>query len=600
MSTDDPGETVVEAKDATLERAPLASLRALFETWPDEWILYRDADVIAVDKPVGISTHAPDDEHEDDVFTRLSARLVEAPDGEPPYLGIHQRLDRDTSGVLIFARRKSANPKLAVEFEGRRVAKTYLAVVEGKLRLPKGGLLRHTIEEDRDGRRVARPIAEGPTRTAKNDPRGGQRKGPARGKEAVTEVRVVSREGDRSLVELTPKTGRTHQLRVQLAASGAPIVGDTIYGGAPASRLMLHARRLELAHPTTGRPLVVESPTPPALDEALRGSAPALDVSSIEKKLREAAAKRYGIAARNDTDAFRIANGAGDGLPGVAVDAYGDYVVVHFSEDLSEPTQAAVFDAALALGAAGVYVKHRPKHASRIVDTRRDSFAPREAVRGANAPEAFLVLERGIPFEVRLGDGLSTGIFLDQRDNRALVRELSSGLRVLNLFAYTGSFSVAAALGGAARTTTVDVSRTVTAWTERNLARVGASAEKNVVIDADCFSYLAEAATRSERFDLVVLDPPSFATTKTSRFSADGGYRGLAALAYRILAPGGKLLACTNHQGIVMAKFRRFLHEAARDAGVTVAQMKNLPPPEDFPPPPGFEPHLKSVLVRIA
>jgi 23S rRNA (cytosine1962-C5)-methyltransferase len=112
--------------------------------------------------------------------------------------------------------------------------------------------------------------------------------------------------------------------------------------------------------------------------------------------------------------------------------------------------------------------------------------------------------------------------------------------------------------------------------------------------------WLERVAVRGEPFDLIVLDPPSFATTKQGRFSADGGYRKLAALALAALAPGGRLLACTNHRGIARMKFRRFLHEAARDSAREVVQMKDLPDPEDFPPEPGREPHLKSVLVTLA
>ena len=423
----------------------------------------------------------------------------------------------------------------------------------------------------------------------------------ASGKEAATLVRVLEKSGNRSLVELTPQTGRTHQLRVQLATAGAPIVGDQMYGGAPARRLMLHARELGLVHPTTAQPITIASPPPDVLRQALTGEVdPYDDANTLDALLREAAAKRYGIVSSLDTDVVRLANGAGDGLPGVAVDAYGDHLVVHLSEDLSESARTTLFNVLLRLGASSVYVKYRPKHASRIVDARREEFAPKRPMRGESAPEAFLVHERGMPFEARLGDGLSTGLFLDQRENRVRVREWAKGARVLNLFAYTGSFSVAAVLGGARATTTVDVSRGITEWAERNLKRVGADPKQHVVIEADCFNYLEQAAARKERFDLVVLDPPSFATTKTSRFSADGGYRALAAQALKIIDTGGRLLACTNHQGIVMAKFRRFLHEASRDAGVTVSQMKSLPSPEDFPPAPGFEPHLKCVVLRLA
>ncbi len=562
-------------------------LDALFPAFRAAWILHEDADLAAIDKPPFVSTHAPDADRRDDAHTRL-ADFLEVRDGSRPYLGIHQRLDRDTSGVLVFTRRKGANRAMAEQFEGRQVKKTYVAAVLGPLREARG-ILRHKIAAGKDGAVRALPM------TARE------------GLEAVTRWRVVERFGDRSLLELSPETGRTHQIRAQLAAVGAPRARHVLYHRAPAPRLMLHAAALELRHPATGAPVVLRAPVPDALARWARDGALALpkDAASIEALLRAAADRRYGVAHLPDTEAFRIANGAGDALPGVDVDVYGEHLVVSLSGDEAVAAREAVLDATAALGAAGVYVKVRPKHASVVVDTRREEIAPRAPVRGTPAPDDLIVRELGVPFRVRLGDGLSTGIFLDQRENRRRVRELATGTgttgaRVANLFAYTAPFTVAAVAGGARSSVTVDVSSGATAWARENLARVGADPARHVVVEADALAWLEHVAPRGEPFDLVVLDPPSFATTKHGRFSADGDYRRLASLALRVLAPGGRLLACTNHRGIVRAKIRRFLHEAARDSGRDVVQMKDLPDPEDFPPEPGREPHLKSVLVTVA
>jgi 23S rRNA (cytosine1962-C5)-methyltransferase len=137
------------------------------------------------------------------------------------------------------------------------------------------------------------------------------------------------------------------------------------------------------------------------------------------------------------------------------------------------------------------------------------------------------------------------------------------------------------------------------AWARRNLDAVAADPALHETLEVDVIPWLDRVAPKGEPFDLVILDPPSFATTKQSRFSAADDYRDLAARALRVLVPGGRLLACTNHRGLARAKFRRFLHEAARATAREVAQMKDLPDPEDFPPEPGREPHLKSVLVTV-
>ena len=549
--------------------------------WEKAWILFEDEDVILVDKPAGVSTHAPEPDRTDDAYSRLGAYL-RARGAANPYLGIHQRLDRDTSGVLLFTRRKEANRSIAEQFEGRTNEKTYVACVTGLGRREKG-VLEHRLVPAQSGVMRAMPRSS------------------TVGQEAVTRWKVLDRKGDRALLELTPETGRTHQIRVQLAAEKMPIVGDTVYGGVPAPRLMLHASELRLAHPTSKKKLVGRAPAPAAFTEWLSGSPdPLRSTRSIAHAIRAAAELRYAVAKSPGTTAFRIVNGGGDGLPGVTVDVYGEWLVVALTSPEAEAAREKILDAATTLGPRGVYVKSRPKHASVIIDARREEFSPREAVRGESAPESFVIHELGLPYLVRLGDGLSTGIFLDQRENRRRVRELAGGARVLNLFAYTGAFTVAAVAGGARSSMTVDVSAGVIAWARQNLEGASADPTAHIALEADALPWLKSAAIKGDRFDLVLLDPPSFATTKKSRFSAEDDYRSTAAAALRVLAPGGRLLACTNHRGIPRIKFRRFLHEAARDADRTVTQLKDLPDPIDFPAEPGAEPHLKSVLVTLS
>lgn len=584
------------------------ALAALWPAWKDAWILHHDDDLLIVDKPAGVPTHAPEAGRGDDAHARVLAWLRER--GDPsPYLGIHHRLDRDTSGVLLFTRRKQANPAVARQFEGRLVDKAYVAAVAAlptgatTTKGPRGrafeGVLRHRLAPDGEGgMRVVGPRERG-------------------GQEAVTRFRVLdagapAKGGERrALLELSPETGRTHQIRVQLAAAGCPVAGDRRYHGPPAPRLLLHASALALQHPTTKRRLVVRSPLPAAFAAWREGRiGPALDdIAAVARALRDAADARWAVAHLPGTNAFRLANGGGDGLPGVALDVYGDHLVLSLSSDEALAAEPALLDAAASLGAAGVYVKRRPKHASRIVDARDERFSPSAPLRGEPAPERLVVHELGLAFEVHLGEGLATGVYLDQRENRRRVRAMAKGLCVLNLFAYTGAFTVAAAAGGARATVSVDASRGALAWVRRNLDLLaaspsgsgpGASKADHELVEGDVFVWLEAAATAGRRFDLVLLDPPSFATTKRTRFSAESDYRALAALAYRCVAPSGKLLACTNHRGIRRAKLRRFLHEAARDARRTVAQMKDLPDPVDFPPEPGEEPHLKTVLVTLA
>ncbi|TKD02727.1 class I SAM-dependent methyltransferase [Polyangium fumosum] len=551
---------------------------------PPGRLIHEDPDLVAVDKPAFVPTHAP--ERSDDVHRRLTAYYEATQPGAPLYLGVHQRLERDASGVLVFTRRKEANRSIAEQIERRRARRTYVALVRGTPGMlgrgkgPDKGVLRHRLAPGEGGHRVLPPSARA-------------------GQDSTVHFRVLDRRGDRTLLALTPELGCPVDLPAQLGAEQAPLVGDVARGGDSAPRLALHLEELVLDHPRDGRPLTLRAPVPAFFSDYLAGKEGLSDVDAIERRLREAAERRAGIARLPGTDAFRLVNAAGDGLPGVTVDRYGDFLVVSLYDEDAEAARERILDAAFRLGATGIYLKIRPKHASRIVDAREAQFAPKDPVRGAPAPDPMIVHELGLPYEVRLGDGLSTGIFLDQRENRRRVREMAPGLSIANLFAYTCPFTVAAAAGGARRTVSVDVSRGALEWARRNLDRLGVEPAAHVLVEADAIKWLEKSAQKEGPFDLVILDPPSFATTKQTRFSAESDYKKLAASVLRVLSPGGRLLACTNHKGIARAKFKRVLQDAARDAGRGAAQVKEWPEPEDFPPEPGGEAHLKTVLVTL-
>lgn len=601
--------------------------------WPDfrqEHVLYEDDDVIAVHKPAGVPSQAANPDRPDDLVTRLRAFLAGRDgtrDGRDPYLGVHQRLDRDTSGVVLFTKQQDVNAAIAKQFEGRTLKKHYLAAVTRWPERTRETTLDDLVRKGEDGSMVVvaargRPAGRGgPRRNAHM----AQAPSAAGAQRAVTHVRVRSRHEDRALLELRLETGRTHQARVQLANVGAPIAGDPIYGAlrgehfALAPRLMLHAAALELDHPRTGKRLVVRDRTPPEMEDWVargdRGAGIYDDVGALDRAIALAVERRWGLgrSALRDPDehrttAFRLINEEGDALPGVAVDVYGDHLVAQLYvggiwEDLAR--RERVLDRLHALGFDGIYLKLRPKQANVLVDTRRDDLAPALPVRGTPAASELEVREEGVPYRVRLGDGLSTGIFLDQRPNRRLVRELARGGSVLNLFSYTCAFSVAAALGGATRTVSVDASVLALERGRANfeaagvaLGGIGPTAAHSFVAE-DAFAWLARAATKKERFDLVIVDPPSYSSTKKRRFVAESDYDDLVAMAAKVLAPGGRLVASCNHRGLARVKLRRFVAQGMRTEGRDLVQLKDLPDAPDFPPPLGREPHMKSVLAVL-
>jgi 23S rRNA pseudouridine1911/1915/1917 synthase len=201
-------------------------------------ILFEDPWLVAVSKPPGIPTHETVDPRRPHLVALVAQLLSERTGGREVRLGIHQRLDRDTSGVILFTRDPAVDAALARQFAERKIAKTYHALTARPPRLPAGAWT------------VRSPIS----------PR------PGEFQEAETGFRLLEKLACGLLVEARPRTGRKHQIRVHLAESGAPILGDERYGrgeeGSKPPRLMLHASRLELLHPQSARPLVIESPWP--------------------------------------------------------------------------------------------------------------------------------------------------------------------------------------------------------------------------------------------------------------------------------------------------------------------------------------------------
>jgi len=218
-------------------------------------VLYEDDAVVAIDKPPGIVVHPAPGARRGTVVNALLHRLATvAGVGDPERPGIVHRLDRDTSGVLLVARTVAALEGLARQFRERQIEKRYLAVVRGRLASATGV--------------IDRPIGRHPRERKRMSVRS------RRGRAAVTRWQVLEYLPGATLVRLAPETGRTHQLRVHLAALGHPVVGDRLYGvrrskGPTFSRQALHAEEIRFTHPTTGRPIVVASPLPPDLANLL-------------------------------------------------------------------------------------------------------------------------------------------------------------------------------------------------------------------------------------------------------------------------------------------------------------------------------------------
>ncbi len=237
----------------TVEVSPAepAPLRAAPENLPID-ILYEDAAVIAINKPAGLVVHAGAGAHSGTLVNRLVHHFGSLSQvGGELRPGIVHRLDRGTSGVLLVARTDSAHRALAAQFSGRTVEKTYLALVEGRVASDAG--------------RITNPIARDPARRTRMTAR------LARGREALTEYRVIDRFDGFTYLQVRIGTGRTHQIRAHFAAIGHPLAGDRLYGAKAGPRIFLHAWRIAFRSPATGERIEIESPIPVELTQWLAG-----------------------------------------------------------------------------------------------------------------------------------------------------------------------------------------------------------------------------------------------------------------------------------------------------------------------------------------
>ena len=317
-----------------------------------------------------------------------------------------------------------------------------------------------------------------------------------------------------------------------------------------------------------------------------------VDARLVRRRIDEALALRRATLPAGLT-AHRIVNGEGDRLPGVVADRYGDFVVCQFLTAGAARLAPAVVEALQeTLAPAGIYERSEG-------GVRAEEGIPgaRGVLAGAEPPARIVIDEGGARFLVDVLHGQKTGFFLDQREGRARVRALATGRRVLNTFAYTGGFAVAAGLGGATQVVSVESSRPAleladAAWTENGLDPAAGQ-----FVQADVFEYLH--GTR-ERFDLVVLDPPPFVRRRRDVDAGLRGYRDVNLQAFRHLAPGGWLFTSSCSQHLSRAAFREVVAAAAADAGRQPVVVAELGHPPDHPVavahPEGE--YLKSLVLR--
>ena len=290
----------------------------------------------------------------------------------------------------------------------------------------------------------------------------------------------------------------------------------------------------------------------------------------FEALFRQAKEKRKSYYQDDLTTAFRLFNQEGDGFGGLTVDLYGDYAVFSWYNSYVYQIRQTISEAFRQVfpEVLGAYEKIRFKG----LDYESAH------VYGQEAPDFFTVLENGVLYQVFMNDGLMTGIFLDQHEVRgSLVDGLAMGKSLLNMFSYTAAFSVAAAMGGASQTTSVDLAKRSRELSQAHFQANGISTDDHRFIVMDVFEYFKYAKRKGLTYDVIVLDPPSFARNKKQTFSVAKDYHKLISQSLEILNPGGIIIASTNAANVSRQKFTEQIDKGFAGRSYQILNKYGLP-----------------------
>ena len=524
-------------------------------------IIHEDDDLLVVNKPANWSTHSPTPYSGEGIYEWLRQR-------EPRWaqLGIIHRLDKETSGVMVFAKTKLAAKSLTEQFSEREVQKRYVLLTDKPVKQEQYHARSHMTKLGSEF--VSRPLS-------------------SPGDLAETFFYRGESQQGRTQVIAEPKTGRTHQIRLHAQDLGFPIMGDVRYGGSPFARLCLHAAEIEFEHPATG--------------ELVKYSASADFSVDVSQALRNA------VIDAIKTDAFRVMHGAADGWPGWYAEKLGENLLSQSAEELTTGQHDLLGQLATNYLSKSAYHKVLDRQ------VRRSSVeaASPQRILGEMVEGEFTIRENGVNFQLSFQEGYSVGLFLDQRDNRRrlLTNYIApdfevcegglEGAEVLNTFAYTCGFSVAAGMAGA-RATSLDLSKKYLDWGRRNFTANEMDPAVHDFIFGDVFDWLKRLGKKQRLFDVVILDPPTFSQSKQSGvFRAERDYGRLVGDALKVLRSGGTLLASTNAAGLEPETFVATVKTAIVKAGRKVERERFIPQPPDFPVTREEPGYLKTFWVKV-
>lgn len=320
-----------------------------------------------------------------------------------------------------------------------------------------------------------------------------------------------------------------------------------------------------------------------------------IDELFFQKKIQAAVSNREKFYRSTETTAFRVFNGEGDGIGGLTIEYFNGYYVINwYSEGIYSFKDQIVSALQKVVPCKGIYQKKR-------FDSKGQYIEDNDFVCGEEPEFPLIVKENGVNFAIYLNDGAMVGVFLDQREVRKLIRDkYAAGKNVLNTFSYTGAFSIFAALGGAEKTTSVDLANRSLAKTREQFSINEIDYTSHSIIVEDVFKYFKYAVRKELKFEMVILDPPSFARSKNFTFSASKDYTNLLKEAIAITEDDGIIVASTNCSSFNMKKFKTFIDTAFSESSKRYKLLEEFSLPEDFKTSRDFKEgdYLKVVFIK--
>ena len=507
---------------------------------------------LLADKPAGVSTHSPDGKREG--FVEFLSRTRGGED-----LRVCHRLDKDTSGAVVFARTAQAARELGDLFARHEVSKKYLMLTDRQLPIDDEIEIRTDIDRRGSGEWFS------------SGPRAGEGN-------AHSHFARLQQSDRHTLWEVQPRTGKPHQIRLHAEQLGIPVLGDGEHGGTPFCRTMLHAAELSFCSESAGGITHTVAAPPPFDDLSL------LDDAELTTWLINLDRRRRLFSVDGATTIRLLHDGD------VRCDLFGSVCWFYWyrkrAPEQGDLDRIATF--AATVGATSWKVQ--------VMGDRGVDPQARQQFRSAEFADAWTAEEHGLQYRFKADQGLSPGLFLDQRQNRLWLKENAADRKVLNLFSYTAGFSLCAAAGGAVEVVSVDTSKSSLEWAKENFALNGMAGEHIEFWAADARFFLRGCQSKDRRFDVIICDPPSFSRSQEGVFRIEDDLAGLTEQMLAVLVPGGTALISTNFEGWSQAQLESAVGKAATGAG----SIEVTPLPDWDYELPGTEPLMKSLLLRKA